>query len=152
MCAGRSCATSKSTAWCTHTPMMQRVSLGLGCSDAAYLTAIADPSAGRFPAFPKSTISETALRRRWFGIGIEARRCYRLTTAYPHFGPSVRAALKAALKLEDVAKTLPPGIAAGQARAITASDEVQKWYARYHSTYGQPQNREQKHDNPTHHG
>lgn len=52
------------------------------------------------------------------------------------FGPSPRAALKAAVMLEDVAKTVHLALLLGEPKALPP-EEVRKWYERYHSTYGQ---------------
>ena len=52
------------------------------------------------------------------------------------WGPTARAALKAAVMTEDVAKTVHLAMQIGQPRVIPP-DEAEKWYRRYHSTYGQ---------------
>ena len=52
------------------------------------------------------------------------------------FGASARAALKAAVMLEDVARTCHLALLLGQPRPLPP-EEVEKWYGRYHSTYGQ---------------
>jgi L-ribulose-5-phosphate 4-epimerase len=52
------------------------------------------------------------------------------------FGPTPRAALKAAVMLEDVAKTVHLALLLGKPERLSP-EEVQKWWGRYHTTYGQ---------------
>jgi len=52
------------------------------------------------------------------------------------WGATPRAALKAAVMTEDVAKTVFPAMQLGQPAAIP-SEEAEKWYDRYHHRYGQ---------------
>ncbi|MGA2620649.1 MAG: L-ribulose-5-phosphate 4-epimerase [Thermoguttaceae bacterium] len=52
------------------------------------------------------------------------------------WGPSARAALKAAVMTEDVAKTVHLALQLGSPAAIPPA-EAEKWYHRYHNTYGQ---------------
>jgi L-ribulose-5-phosphate 4-epimerase len=52
------------------------------------------------------------------------------------WGPTARAALKAAIMTEDVAKTVHLAMQIGQPPVIPP-DEAEKWYHRYHNTYGQ---------------
>jgi L-ribulose-5-phosphate 4-epimerase len=52
------------------------------------------------------------------------------------WGRSARAALKAAVMVEDVAKTVFLALQLGQPGAI-APEEARKWYDRYHGQYGQ---------------
>ncbi|HEV2493573.1 MAG TPA: L-ribulose-5-phosphate 4-epimerase [Terriglobia bacterium] len=52
------------------------------------------------------------------------------------FGATPRAALKAAVMLEDVAKTVHLALLLGEPQPLPP-DEVKKWYDRYHTTYGQ---------------
>ncbi len=53
------------------------------------------------------------------------------------FGKSPRSALKAAVMLEDIAKTCHLALLLGKPQPLPP-DEVAKWYERYHTTYGQP--------------
>jgi L-ribulose-5-phosphate 4-epimerase len=53
------------------------------------------------------------------------------------WGPTPRAALKAAVMTEDVAKTVHLAMQIGQPLEIPL-EEVKKWYDRYHHGYGQP--------------
>jgi L-ribulose-5-phosphate 4-epimerase len=52
------------------------------------------------------------------------------------WGDTPRAALKAAVMTEDVAKTVLLAMQLGQPREIPA-EEAEKWYDRYHTRYGQ---------------
>lgn len=52
------------------------------------------------------------------------------------FDTTVRKTFKAAVMVEDVAKTLWLAAQLGEPRALSA-DEIAKWWDRYHSTYGQ---------------
>jgi len=56
------------------------------------------------------------------------------------FGPTPRDALKAAVMLEDVAKTVHLALLLGKPKPLPP-EEVQKWYGRYHTTYGQEKKR-----------
>jgi L-ribulose-5-phosphate 4-epimerase len=55
------------------------------------------------------------------------------------WGASPRAALKAAVMTEDVAKTVHLAMQLGQPSEIPPQ-EAEKWYRRYHNTYGQRAN------------
>jgi L-ribulose-5-phosphate 4-epimerase len=52
------------------------------------------------------------------------------------WGSTARAALKAAIMTEDVAKTVFLAMQLGQP-AVIPPEEAEKWYARYHGRYGQ---------------
>jgi L-ribulose-5-phosphate 4-epimerase len=52
------------------------------------------------------------------------------------WGPTARAALKAAVMTEDVAKTVHLACQLGQPAALSPA-EAEKWYDRYHHRYGQ---------------
>jgi len=52
------------------------------------------------------------------------------------WGPSPRAALKAAIMTEDVAKTVLLAMQMGRP-AVLPPEEAEKWYDRYHHRYGQ---------------
>ncbi|MHC4403481.1 MAG: L-ribulose-5-phosphate 4-epimerase [Planctomycetota bacterium] len=52
------------------------------------------------------------------------------------WGPTPRAALKAAVMTEDVAKTVHLALQIGRPLEIPP-EEARKWYDRYHNTYGQ---------------
>jgi L-ribulose-5-phosphate 4-epimerase len=56
------------------------------------------------------------------------------------WGPTPRAALKSAVMLEDVAKTCFLAFLLGEPKPLPP-EEIQKWYNRYHTTYGQEKKR-----------
>jgi L-ribulose-5-phosphate 4-epimerase len=53
------------------------------------------------------------------------------------FGPSPATALKTAAMVEDAARTLVIAMGLGSPSPI-AHEEIEKWWKRYHETYGQP--------------
>jgi len=53
------------------------------------------------------------------------------------WGPTPREALKSAVMLEEIAKTVFFALQLGQPQPLPP-EEVEKWFTRYHSTYGQP--------------
>lgn len=53
------------------------------------------------------------------------------------WGPSPKAALKAAVMTEDVAKTVHLAMQIGTPKPLDP-EEAEKWYDRYHNRYGQP--------------
>jgi L-ribulose-5-phosphate 4-epimerase len=102
------------------------------------LTAIADEFGAEIPCTPYvdnegEHIGEAILRHRNRAPAI-------LLGNHGVFawGDSPRAALKAAIMTEDVAKTVWLAMALGQPKEIPA-DEAEKWYDRYHNRYGQAQ-------------
>jgi L-ribulose-5-phosphate 4-epimerase len=108
----------------------------LGRSIPAYLTAIADEFGDEIPCVPYvDNVGDH--------IGEEILKCAGKAPAVllaQHgafaFGASPTAAFKAAVMLEDVAKTCHLALLLGTPKPLPP-DEVQKWYGRYHSTYGQ---------------
>lgn len=100
------------------------------------LTAVADEFGGDIPCCPYvdnvgDHIGEAILAHRGRGPAI-------LLGSHGVFtwGPTPEAALKAAIMVEDVAKTLWLAMHIG---AVTPfpPEEIEKWWGRYHSTYGQ---------------
>lgn len=101
-----------------------------------YLTAIADEFGAEIPCVPYvdntgDRIGETILKHMGKAPAILLGN--HGTFAW---GPSPRAALKAAVMLEDVAKTCYLALLLGRPKALPPR-EVEKWYRRYHTTYGQ---------------
>lgn len=104
----------------------------------AYLTAIADEFGGEVPCVPYADnagdhIGEAILRHRTQAPAVLLAHHGVFT-----FGSSPRGALKAAVMLEDIAKTCHLALLLGVPNALPAT-EVHKWYTRYHTTYGQTQ-------------
>ncbi len=102
----------------------------------AYLTAIADEFGEQIPCAPYvdnqgDALGESVLQYRGKAPAI-------LLGHHGAFawGATPRAALKAAVMLEDVAKTCHLALLLGKPEPLSA-EEVAKWYDRYHTTYGQ---------------
>jgi len=102
----------------------------------ACLTAIADEFGGEIPCAPYvdnqgDHIGEAILEHRTRAPAI-------LLGSHGVFtwGASVSAALKAAVMVEDVARTVWLASQIGDPVALP-EHEIQKWYGRYHTTYGQ---------------
>ena len=100
------------------------------------LTAIADEFGGEIPCAPYvdnqgDHIGEAILRHR-----TEAPAILLGNHGVFAWGPSPKAALKAAAMTEDTARTVHLAMQIGKPRMIPP-EEAAKWFARYHSTYGQ---------------
>ena len=108
----------------------------LGRGIPAYLTAIADEFGDEIPCVPYTDnvgdhIGEAILRH----MGKSPAVLLAHHGAFA-FGSSPAAAMKAAIMLEDVAKTCHLAMLLGKPEPLPP-EEVRKWYERYHSTYGQ---------------
>jgi L-ribulose-5-phosphate 4-epimerase len=108
----------------------------LGRSLPVYLTAIADEFGAEVPCAPyvdnvADHIGETILK--YMG---KAPAILMAQHGVFSWGPTPRAALKSAVMLEDVAKTCFLAMLVGEPQPLPP-DETQKWYNRYHTTYGQ---------------
>jgi L-ribulose-5-phosphate 4-epimerase len=108
----------------------------LGRPIPVYLTAIADEFGAEVPCMPYvdnlgDHIAETILQHMGKAPAI-------LLGQHGAFawGPTPREALKAAVMLEDVAKTCFLALLLGDPKPLPP-EEVKKWWDRYHSTYGQ---------------
>jgi L-ribulose-5-phosphate 4-epimerase len=109
----------------------------LGRSLPVYLTAIADEFGAEVPCAPYvdnqgDHIGETILQ--YMGKAPAILLGQHGTFAW---GPTPREALKAAVMLEDVAKTCFLAMLLGKPKPLPP-EEVKKWWDRYHTTYGQP--------------
>jgi len=112
----------------------------LGRSIPVYLTALADEFGVEIPCAPYvdnvgDHIGEAILKHMGKAPAI-------LLAQHGAFawGPTPREALKAAVMLEDVAKTVHLALLLGKPEPLPP-EEVQKWYDRYHTTYGQEKGR-----------
>jgi L-ribulose-5-phosphate 4-epimerase len=110
----------------------------LGRAIPVCLTAIADEFGEDIPCMPYvdnlgDHIGETILKykRRAPSILLGQHGTFS-------WGPTPREALKAAVMLEDVAKTVHLAMLLGQPKSLPP-EEVKKWWDRYHTTYGQQQ-------------
>ena len=108
----------------------------LGRPIPVYLTAIADEFGAEVPCMPYvdnlgDHIGETILKHMGKAPAI-------LLGQHGAFawGPTPREALKAAVMLEDIAKTCFLALLLGDPKPLRP-EEVRKWWDRYHSTYGQ---------------
>lgn len=103
----------------------------------AYLTAIADEFGAEIPCVPYvdnigDHIGEAIVKHR----RAESPAILLANHGAFTFGPTSRAAFKAAVMLEDIAKTCHLALSLGTPKPLPPG-EVRKWYDRYHSTYGQ---------------
>jgi len=110
----------------------------VGRSLPVYLTAIADEFGAEVPCAPYvdnqgDHIGETILQ--YMGKAPAILLGQHGTFAW---GPTPREALKAAVMLEDVAKTCLLAMLLGKPKPLPP-EEVKKWWDRYHTTYGQQQ-------------
>jgi L-ribulose-5-phosphate 4-epimerase len=102
----------------------------------AYLTAIADEFGDEIPCAPY--VDNTGDH---IGEAVIAAAGRSPVVLLGHhgvfaFGPTVAAAFKAAVMVEDIAKTCLLALQLGRPKPLPP-EEVKKWYDRYHSTYGQ---------------
>ena len=102
------------------------------------LTAIADEFGEDIPCMPYvdnlgDHIGETILKFKTRAPGILLGQHGTFS-----WGPNPREALKAAVMLEDVAKTVHLAMLLGGEPKRLPPEEVKKWWDRYHTTYGQP--------------
>ena len=100
------------------------------------LTAIADEFGGDIPCAPYQdnqgeNIANGMIEHRGRGPAVLLARHGVFA-----FHQTPRKALKAAIMVEDVAKTMWLARQLGPVQALPA-EEIEKWWARYHSTYGQ---------------
>ena len=108
----------------------------LGRPIPVYLTAIADEFGEEIPCAPYvdnlgDHIGEAILKykRRAPAVLLGQHGVFA-------WGPTPREAVKAAVMLEDVAKTVHLALLLGKPEPLPR-EEVKKWWDRYHSTYGQ---------------
>ncbi len=108
----------------------------LGRPIPAYLTAIADEFGNEIPCAPYvDNIGDNIGRAVVEAMG----RAPAVLLAHHGvfaFGATPRAALKAAIMLEDVARTCHLALLLGKPKRLPP-EEVRKWYDRYHTSYGQ---------------
>jgi L-ribulose-5-phosphate 4-epimerase len=100
------------------------------------LTAMADEFGGEIPCAPYAPNEGDAI-----GDGILAHRTRAPAILLANHGvftfdATPRKAFKAAAMVEDVAKTMWLAVQLG-AVASLAPDEIERWWTRYHATYGQ---------------
>lgn len=120
----------------THSPYATSFA-ALGMSIPCCLTAIADEFGCEIPCAPYvdnrgDHIGEAILKYR-----NRAPAILLANHGVFAFDRTPRDALKAAVMVEDVAKTVHLAMLKGKIKPLPP-DEIKKWYDRYHTTYGQP--------------
>ena len=100
------------------------------------LTAIADEFGGEIPCCPFAECDGDELGRLIFDHRTPAPAILLANHGVFAWGPDVKAALKAAVMTEDVAKTVFLARQLGEPRVIPAAS-ARKYYERYHTRYGQ---------------
>ena len=110
----------------------------LGRPLPVYLTAIADEFGEEIPCLPyvdnrADHIGKAIVKY----MGKKAPAVLLAHHGVFAFGATPRAALKAAVMVEDVAKTCHLALLLGKSKPLPPS-EIKKWWDRYHTTYGQP--------------
>src|ERR1039457_3784681 len=122
-----------------HTHSNYATAMGLlGKPIPAYLTAIADEFGDVIPCAPyvdnqKDHIGQAILKYK----NDKAPAIIMDNHGTFAWGPTPRAALKAAVMLEDVSKTVHLALQLGKPKSLPP-EEVKKWWDRYHTWYGQP--------------
>ncbi len=109
----------------------------LGKPLPVYLTAIADEFGEEIPCLPyvdnrADHIGKAIVKY----MGKKAPAVLLAHHGVFAFGPTLRAALKAAVMIEDVAKTCHLALLLGKPKPLPLG-EIKKWWDRYHTTYGQ---------------
>ena len=108
----------------------------LGRSIPAYLTAIADEFGPEIPCAPYVDNAGDHIGEAVVSHMGESAAVLLAQHGSFAFGETPSAALKAAIMLEDVAKTCHLALLRGEPAPLPRR-EVRKWYERYHTTYGQ---------------
>jgi L-ribulose-5-phosphate 4-epimerase len=125
----------------THTHSNYATSFALlGRPLPVYLTAIADEFGEEIPCLPyvdnrADHIGKAIVKF----MGKKAPAVLLAHHGVFAFGTTPRAALKAAVMVEDVAKTCHLALLLGKPKPLPQR-EIKKWWDRYHTTYGQPRN------------
>ncbi len=109
----------------------------LGKSLPVYLTAIADEFGAEIPCIPYTDNVGDNIGKAIVKGRNRAPAVLLANHGVFAFGKDSRSAMKTAVMLEDVSKTCHLALLLGQPSVIP-EDEVEKWYGRYHTTYGQP--------------
>ena len=103
-----------------------------------YLTAIADEFGEEIPCIPYVDNRADHIGKAIVEyMGKKAPAVLLAHHGVFAFGATPRAALKAAVMVEDVAKTCHLALLLGKPKPLPAR-EIKKWWDRYHTTYGQP--------------
>jgi L-ribulose-5-phosphate 4-epimerase len=108
----------------------------LGRSIPLCLTAIADEFGAAIPCAPYTDNEGDHIGQAILEHRNQAPAILLENHGVFAWGPTPRAALKAAVMVEDVAKTVHLALQLGRPREIPP-EEARKWYDRYHHRYGQ---------------
>jgi len=100
------------------------------------LTAMADEFGGDVPCAPYAPNEGDAIGNAILAHRTRAPAILLANHGVFTFDATPRKALKAAAMVEDAAKTMWLAAQLGEPRPIPA-DEIEKWWTRYHATYGQ---------------
>jgi L-ribulose-5-phosphate 4-epimerase len=100
------------------------------------LTAMADEFGGEIPCAPYADNEGDHIGDAILSVRTRAPAVLLANHGVFAFGPSPRAAVKAAAMTEDAAKSLWLARAIGTPSPIPP-DEIEKWWTRYHEGYGQ---------------
>ncbi len=100
------------------------------------LTAIADEFGGEIPCVEYTDNKGDNIGRAIVAAMTQAPAVLLGKHGVYTFGPSPSAALKAAVMVEDVAKTLHLAMLRGVPQELPP-EEIEKWWDRYHHRYGQ---------------
>jgi L-ribulose-5-phosphate 4-epimerase len=100
------------------------------------LTAIADEFGGDVPCAPFATNEGDEIGDSILAHRTRAPAILLANHGVFAFHSTPRKALKAAAMVEDAAKTMWLATRLGEPRSLPA-DEIEKWWTRYHATYGQ---------------
>jgi L-ribulose-5-phosphate 4-epimerase len=122
-----------------HTHSNYATSLALlGMPIPAYLTAIADEFGDEIPCAPYVDNQADHIGQAIVKYRNRAPAILMGQHGVFAWGPTPRAALKAAVMLEDVSKTVHLALLLGKPTPLSP-EEVKKWWNRYHTWYGQPE-------------
>lgn len=108
----------------------------LGRSIPAYLTAIADEFGEEIPCAPYVDNQADHIGKAIVQYMGKAPAILLAQHGAFAWGRTPREALKAAVMLEDVAKTVHLALLLGEPKPLP-SQEIRKWWDRYHTSYGQ---------------
>lgn len=108
----------------------------LGQPLPVYLTAMADEFGCEIPCLPYTDNAGDNIGRAIVQHRTKAPAVLLANHGVFTFAETPKGALKAAVMLEDVAKTCHLAMLIGKPKALPEC-EIRKWYERYHTTYGQ---------------
>ena len=108
----------------------------LGQSIPCYISAIADQFGGTIPCAPYCGNSSEDIGRTILEYMNRAPAILLANHGVFAWGESPEKALRSAIMVEDVAKTVHLALAKGRPRELTP-EEIAPWWDRYHSWYGQ---------------